>query len=135
MKPMNESGFFSVFITKFLWRKFFFVFIICIIQQCSGRFVNQVELKKLKEQYNGNYVMKKPVDIGNNLKARVGEKVKIYFVSTSNSIKVYAYSYQEPRESSLGNNILYLFEDDFPDEKWDHNLLNKKLNDIIRKSR
>ncbi len=72
------------------------------------------------------------MDIGNNKKARLNQKVRLYFISNSESIKVYAYPHDSPRESAVGDNILYLFEDDFPNEEWDHDLLEKKLAEIIK---
>ncbi len=100
---------------------------------CSARFVNKVELKKIKERFGGVYQVLEAVDIGNNQVAKIGEKVKLYFISTSESVKVYAYPYADIRESALGNNILYLFEDDFPDTKWDFKFFEEKLKEIVKK--
>ena len=104
-----------------------------IFGACSARFVNQTELKSLKEKYLGTYVILKAVDIGNNRKAERGSKVKLYFAATSESVKVYAYPHTEPREEAIGNNILYLFEDDFPTEAWDREFFEKKLSEIVKK--
>ena len=100
---------------------------------CSARFVNKIELTQLKEKYNGIYQILKPVDIGNNQKAKTGEKVKLYFMATSESVKVYAYPNKETRETALGHNILYLFEDDFPDIKWSLQFFEEKLKKIVKK--
>ena len=98
---------------------------------CSARFVKKANLKNLHNKYSGIYIIKQAVDIGNNRTAQVGQKVKLYFLSNSSSIKTYAYPHTEPRETSIGNNILYLFKDDFSKEQWDENAFEKKLFEII----
>ena len=110
-----------------------FAVLIISILQCSARFVKKEELGKLKKEFDGVYVLTKPVDIGNNKKAEQGIKVRLYFFSASDSIKVYAYPHTQPRESALGENVLLLFDSDFPKEAWDKNFFKKKLFSILKK--
>ncbi|RME93673.1 MAG: type II secretion system-associated lipoprotein [Candidatus Hydrogenedentota bacterium] len=107
------------------------IFFTILMIQCSGRFVKKEELQYLQKKYSGIYVIKKPVDIGNNRKLKPGMRVKLFFQSGSESVKVYAYPANEPREEALGKNILYLFEEDFPKEKYSREVLEKKLNEIV----
>ena len=108
------------------------VFVVCLLQ-CSARFVKREKLNQLKNELEGVYVLLKDIDIGNNQKASTGTKVKLYFMSDSESIKVYAYPHTQPRESALGKNILYLFENDFPKEEWEENFFKKKLFHVVKK--
>ncbi|MDH5721385.1 MAG: type II secretion system-associated lipoprotein [Spirochaetia bacterium] len=113
-------------------KKFVFLFItVFLLQFCSGRFVIKEELSYFSEKYSGTYKIKKITDIGNNKKINPGEVVKIYFVSDSESIKVYAYLPSEPREKTLGKNILYLFDTDFPNEMYKREFLEMKLSEIL----
>lgn len=89
------------------------------------------ELDYLNKKYAGEFIIKKPVDIGNNRKLKKGARVYIYFRSGSESVKVYAYPSNQPREEAIGKNILFLFEEDFPNEKYSRKLLEKKLDEII----
>ena len=114
-------------------RLILFIILIVFLFQCSARFVRKEELGKLKKEFGGVYVLTKPVDIGNNQKAEQGAKVKLYFFSGSDSIKVYAYPHTQPRESALGRNILLLFDSDFPKEEWDKKFFKEKLFSILRK--
>ncbi len=125
---------FGMFYSKNSFRKLFICLIFAISGwNCSALFVNKIELARLKKKFTGIYKILRPVDIGNNRKANVGDKVKLYFISTSQSIKVYAYPYAKSRETALGDNILYLFEDDFPNEAWISKIFEKKLLKIVKK--
>jgi len=88
---------------------------ICIA--CSGRFVKRDELKYLRTQYKGVFISIKDIDIGNNQTLKKGTKIKLYFRSGGESVKVYAYLFGKSRESAEGKNILYLFESDFTKAK------------------
>ena len=100
---------------------------------CSGRFVKKNELVWLKQSYNGQFSLKKEIDIGNNESLPAGSRVRLYFRSSSKDIRVYAYKFNEPRESAIGKNILYLFESDFKDEEYNRKAFLGKLNELIAK--
>ncbi|MDH5716253.1 MAG: type II secretion system-associated lipoprotein [Spirochaetia bacterium] len=108
------------------------VFIVfTIFSFCSGRFVKREELNYFSEKYAATYVLKKEIDIGNNKTMKAGTQVKLYFISDSSSVKVYAYLPALAREEAVGKNILLLFESDFPDEKYDREFLEKRLEEIL----
>ena len=100
---------------------------------CSGRFVKKNELVWLKKSYKGQFSLKKEIDIGNNESLPAGSRVRLYFRSSSKNIRVYAYKFNEPRESAIGKNILYLFESDFEDEEYNRRVFLGKLNELIAK--
>ena len=125
--PSPGNFFFFRFNVPIIW------LVIACLFQCSAHFVKKTQLDQLKNEFKGVYLIIKPVSIGNNRKASKGTKVRLYFISDSESIKVYAYPHTQPRESALGKNILHLFEDDFPEEKWDEKLFKKKLFRVVKK--
>jgi len=110
-----------------------FLFIISLIAfGCSGRFVKKEKLSSLNEKYSGEYITIKNIDIGNNETMKAGTRIKIYFASGSDSIKVYAYPANQPRENAIGNNILYLFDTDFTKKKFSEEKLEESLKEIIK---
>ncbi|MCS6985757.1 MAG: type II secretion system-associated lipoprotein [Leptospiraceae bacterium] len=107
--------------------------VVCILLLlfCSGRFVKKEELLELEKKYSGVYVIKKKIDVGNNETLSEGSRVRLYFRSDSEAIKVYAYPHNQSREMAVGKNILLLFEEDFPDEKYDRSYFEQKLGELI----
>ena len=102
---------------------------------CSPRFVKEDQIKEIEKKYTGTYILKKDIEVGVNELLKTGTKVKLYIVSGRKLIKVYAYPVKEDRESTLGQNILLLFETDFPDRKFNQEVFDKKLNEIVRKAK
>ena len=100
---------------------------------CSGRFVKREELEKLHKEYSGSYIIIKKIDVGNKNEITTGTRVRLFFTSNSDSVKVYAFKFNEPREQALGKNILYLFETDFPDEEFDKKIFLQKLIALVRR--
>ena len=113
----------------------FIILLTQLVAFCSGRFVKREELKFLHEKYQGDFILKKKVDVGNNETMKAGTKVKVYFRSDSESVKVYAYKANEPREQAMGKNIIYLFETDFPDEEYDRKIFLQKLDAVFLAAR
>ena len=103
-------------------------------EACSGRFVKRDELDYLHKKYNGTYIISQKIDVGNKDEIKAGTRVKLFFTSNSESVKVYAFKFNVPREQAIGKNILYLFETDFPDEEYDRQLFEKKLAALVRRS-
>lgn len=100
---------------------------------CTISFVKQDVLKSLDEKYKGVYVVLGDIPIGNDETLKAGTKVRLYFQSGGNSLKVYAYPFETPRERALGKNILYLFDADFPENKYTEAVLDKRLLEIVKK--
>ena len=102
---------------------------------CSGRFVKKDEIQYLEKKYAKEYVTKQKIDIGNNQFMKSGMKVLLFFSSGSESVKVYAYPANQPREEAQGKNILYLFETDFPDEKYKREIFEEKLAALVEEAK
>ncbi len=112
-------------------KKVAFLLLFVSFVHCSGRFVKREELQYFEEKYSGVYIMKQKVDAGNNQYVAQGSRVRLYFRADSDSVKVYAYPHNQTREMAMGKNILLLFAEDFPDEKYNREIFENKLNELI----
>jgi len=101
---------------------------------CMKSFIKDSDLMQLEKRYEGVYILIKDTSIGNRRELKAGTKVRLYFTSGKGSVKVYAYSPDEDRETALGDNILYLFESDFPDNVFDDELFEMKLFEVVKKA-
>ena len=61
-----------------------------------------------------------------------GTKVKLIVVSGSDWVKVYAYDSSEDVLNAKRSLILYLFKEDFPTQKFELNVLEKKLGEKVK---
>lgn len=93
--------------------------------------VKKEELKRLNSKYNAVYTAKKELDIGNNKTIPIGTRLRLFFASKGKTIKVYAYPADALREEALGDNILYLFNTDFPDGEYSAQYLEQQLEEKI----
>lgn len=104
-----------------------------VFSDCTISYIKEDTLKSLQEKYEAVYVCIHDISVGNDEFLKAGTRVRLYFQSGSNSLKVYAYPFETPRERALGKNILYLFDTDFPDNKFMEAVLDKRLNEILKK--
>lgn len=93
--------------------------------------VKKKELLRLNSKYDGVYSAKQELDIGNNKTIPAGTRLRLFFASKGKTVKVYAYPADALREEALGDNILYLFNTDFPNEKYSAEYLEKQLEEKI----
>lgn len=94
---------------------------------CGGKFVRKDEVQRISKDYEGVFVLKDRVDVGNFDTLNKGAKVKLYFKTAGDYVAVQAYPYSQPREEAVGKNILQLFEGDFPDKKFNEQFLRERL--------
>lgn len=113
----------------------FFFFCSITITHCTINFVKNNKLKSLEKDYAGVYLLKKDISITPDDTLKAGTRVRLYFFSGSDSIKVYAYEANQRREEAVGKNILYLFETDFPDGKYDDKILAGNLKELLQKTK
>jgi type II secretion system-associated lipoprotein len=102
---------------------------------CST-FVKEKEAEKLvKYEKSGDqfidYTLLQDVKTGDHL-IKKGEKVRILITVGGDWIKVYVYRAEEDLLLSRRNLALYLFEDDFPDKKYDPDFLREKINEVVK---
>jgi type II secretion system-associated lipoprotein len=127
-----------VCLKEMLWfmrfqKKFLLPFVAIAVFSCTLNYIKDDELKSLDKEFEGVYVTVKEIDVGNNNKIPAGTMVRLYFNSTSTSVKVYAYDEKEVREKALGKLILYMFDTDFPDKIFLKELMVKKLFEIVKR--
>jgi len=102
---------------------------------CST-FVKENEAEKLvKYEKSGDqfidYTLLQDVKTGDHL-IKKGEKVRILITVGGDWIKVYVYRADEELLLSRRNLALYLFEDDFPDKKYDPDFLREKIYEVVK---
>ena len=105
--------------------------VIILSVSCTIKFVKKTDLRSINTKYEGVYTLKTITDIGNNKTLPMGTKVRLYFLSSNGAIKAYAYPYTEPRETSVGDNILYLLKEDFPNQRWNQEYFEQQLLKIV----
>lgn len=103
------------------------LFLGAFVLACGGKFVRKEQVQQISKDYEGVYVLKEKVDVGNFDTLNKGAKVKIYFKTSGDYVAVQAYPYSQPREEAVGKNILQLFEGDFPDKKFDEKIFRERI--------
>lgn len=111
----------------------FFAF--CFVLSCST-FVKDREADKLQSyertgDQSIDYILLHDVKTGDYL-IKKGDRVRILITVGGNWIKVYVYKADEDLLLSKRVLALYLFEDDFPDEKYDPVFFNEKLLEVVK---
>lgn len=117
---------------------FFGVIVPLLLAAGCSTFVPDEEAEKLKvyESVNGSYqdyILLVEVD-RNDLVLNKGERVRIIIVSGDEWIKVYAYRANEDLLKSMRFLILQMFNDDFPDKKFDREKFDQELGKIVEKA-
>ena len=104
-------------------------FICLFIASCSS-FVKKEEQELLKQYEASAYTMQKDVTIGQNVLPR-NTKVRLLILS-GDWIKVYALRYDDDILQQRRMLLLYLFQDDFPNGKFDVDVFQEKLYEVAR---
>ncbi len=111
----------------------FFVF--CFTLSCST-LIKDKEAEKLRSYERAgdqfiDYILLQDIEAGNYL-IKKGERVRILITAGGSWIKVYVYRADEDLLLSTRVLALYLFEDDFPDKKYDPVLFKEKLHEVVK---
>lgn len=96
-----------------------------VFASCSS-FIKKEELPLLREYEKNEYVMKQDIKHGEFVAAK-GQAVKLIVATGSEYIKVYAYPSDKEMLKADRVLILYLFEEDFPDGRFNAKFLEEKL--------
>ncbi len=112
------------------------LFILLFFALSCSSFVKEKEAEKLiSYERSGDqfidYILLQDVQVGDHL-IKKGEKVRIIITVGGDWIKVYVYRAEEDLLLSRRNLALYLFEDDFPDKKYDPDFLRGKIHEVVR---
>lgn len=109
----------------------FILLALAFVAACGSKLVRKEEVQRISKDYEGIYVVKDRIDVGNFDSLNKGARVKIFFKTAGDYVSVYAYPYSQPREEANGKNILQMFEGDFPDKKFSEELLRKRIADLV----
>lgn len=104
---------------------------------CST-FIPDEEADKLKvyESVNGSfqdYILLEEVD-RNDLVLKKGERVRVIIITDDECVKVYAYRASDDILKSVRFLILHMFNDDFPDGKFNREKFDQELGKIVAKA-
>lgn len=97
---------------------------------------DDVEKLKVYESANGisqDYILLQDVE-RNNMTLAKGERVRIIIVTNDEWIKVYAYKASDDILKSVRFLILHMFNDDFPESKFDREKFDVELAKIVAKA-
>lgn len=96
---------------------------------CST-FITKEEKKSLKS-YEGQYVLLTDVAKGDMI-IKKGEKVRVKVIATDDYIKIYAMPISIDIVKGEWVLILYMFADDFEKEKFDNNIFENRLYQVVK---
>lgn len=110
-------------------------FACCLVLSCST-FVKDKEAEKLRSYERAgdqfiDYILLQDAKTGDYL-IKKGERVRILITAGGSWIKVYVYKANEDLLLSTRVLALYLFEEDFPDEKYDPVFFKEKLHEVVK---
>jgi type II secretion system-associated lipoprotein len=113
-----------------LVKKFFIIKFICLFFISCSSFVKDEENKILKQFEVPVYILQKDVTIRQHVIPK-NAKVKLFILS-GDWIKVYGYRYEDDILQQKRMLLLYLFQDDFPNEKFDVDFFQEKLYEVVK---
>ncbi len=108
-----------------------YLILVALALACGSKLVRKEEVQRISKDYEGVYVVKERIDVGNFDSLNKGARVKIFFKTAGDYVSVYAYPYSQPREEANGKNILQMFEGDFPGKKFSEELLRQRIAAIV----
>ena len=116
-------------IKKYL--KIFLVIGLLSISACSS-FIKNEDANRITLKYQeGEYVLLGDLT-RNNVTLPKNSAVKLLVETSSDWVKVYAYDSKEELLKSTRLLLLYLFDIDFPNEKFDQELFDLEMNKLVR---
>lgn len=92
-------------------------------------FVEDEDMPVLKKLEDNIYVLKKDINISGQLVPK-GREVKVVIVAGDDWLKVYSYPADADKLKAKRTLILYVFEEDFKEEKYSYEVFEKKLSEI-----
>jgi type II secretion system-associated lipoprotein len=108
-----------------------FIIGLASISACSS-FIKEADVNSITLKYQeGEYVLLDDLT-RNNVTISKNTAVKLLVETSSDWIKIYAYDSKEELLKSTRLLLLYLFDTDFPDEKFNQELFDSEVNKMVR---
>ena len=114
--------------------KRFIIIVLMLIAAGTGcsSFVPDDDAERLTLKYRtGDYILLEDIT-RNDVTLTKGTVVKLTFVAGDDWVKIYAYDKKEELLTSRRQLLIYMFEDDFPDEEFKPELLEAELAKIVK---
>jgi type II secretion system-associated lipoprotein len=110
--------------------KLIVVLFLAMVSGCATM-IDKVHKTKIDEFEKKTYtLLNEEAVVGQPFKK--GTKVKLVIISGSDWVKVYAYNSNEDVLNASRSLILYLFKEDFPTQKFEFKILEKKLFEKVK---
>lgn len=117
---------------RFFIKKIIPVIIIAVFSFACDKFLSKETQKMLKEYETATYITITDISAGNK-SLKKGIKIKINLLIDKSWIKVYGYPAEVDELVADKVLMLYLFSDNFKDEKFNKELFDKQLFEKIKK--
>ena len=111
-------------------RNFIYLFLTALMFTSCGKFIKDDEVNLLKTYETKEYKLK--IDVSKDeVQLKKGDKVKLMVKTGDESIKVYCLSSKDDFLKAERILILYVFQDDFNDERFDIGVFETKLYETV----
>ncbi len=105
------------------------LFLVLPLCACAS-FVTKTEETLLKEKEKNVYILKKDIDLETR-KLKKGDAVRILIAAGRDWLKVYAYPIGKEKLKAERYLLIYLFEEEFENKKFNLDLFNEKLSAMV----
>ncbi|MFW5807609.1 MAG: type II secretion system-associated lipoprotein [Spirochaetota bacterium] len=113
--------------TVFLW-----LLILSVVTGCSS-FIKKEQVDEVKQYEYYIFTLKEDVVIDEEVLLTKGTDVRLYFITSNDFIKVYAYPADQTYLKSEHSLLLYLFEEDFSNETFSKAHFDQKLFSMVER--
>ena len=110
-----------------------YIVLVVFLASCAT-FIEEGEINQLRDYERERYILKEDVKVG-ALSLKKGQDIRLYIKVEEESIKVYGYSSEKSFLKAERVLLLYLFNDDFKDSRFDKGMFEKKLYAIVEQKR
>lgn len=111
-------------------KKWLIPVLICFFAASCSSFMTTEQEESLKDLENYNYVMRKAVTVEKRSLAK-NKAVKLEIIHGTDYVKVYAYSASVDILKAERLLLVYLFEEDFPNAKFDLDFVIRHLDEFV----
>jgi type II secretion system-associated lipoprotein len=113
-------------------QRFLLLVLLFLLSGCTS-FIKEEQVARVKEYEYYIFTLKEDVIIDNELRLKAGTDVRLYIVTSNDFIKAYVYPADASYLKSDHQLLLYLFEEDFSDKKFNQSSFNTKLFSLVER--